>query len=277
MDPERYLTDRERLAAALRDLRQAAGLTGVQAAERLGMSQPKISKLENGRLLPSVEDVRAILTFYRAQAGERDELLEIAERLHASIESNRTILRRGAARQQAKVGEIEAQASNLRYFSVLVVPGLLQTAEYMRRMFSLDLSGGELARAVAARQQRQQALYDSDKHFVFVLTEAMLHWRFCPDDVMAAQIGHIASVATLANVELGVIPFTVHPANVPLHGFQVFDDRLVSIGLEHAVAAVTDPRDIAGYLKLFAAMAEAAEFGDLARNRLAALSRQFQP
>jgi transcriptional regulator with XRE-family HTH domain len=277
MDPERYLTDRERLAAALRDLRQAAGLTGVQAAERLGMSQPKISKLENGRLLPSVEDVRTILAFYGTRADERKELLEITERLHASIETNRTILRRGAARQQAKVGEIEAQASTLRYFALLVVPGLLQTAEYMRRMSSLDLSGGELARAVAARQHRQQALYDMDKHFVFVLAEAMLHWRFCPDDVMAAQIAHITSVATLSNVELGVIPFTAHPANVPLHGFQIFDDNLVSVGLEHAVVAITDPRDIAGYLKLFATMTDAAEFGDLARDRLATARRRLQP
>jgi transcriptional regulator with XRE-family HTH domain len=276
MDPERYLTERERLAAALRDLRQAAGLTGVQAAERLGMSQPKISKLENGRLLPSVQDTRTLLDLYRAQAAEREELLDIAQRLHASIESNRTILRRGAARQQARLGEIEAQATTLRYFSPLVVPGLLQTAEYMRRMFSLELSGAELARAVAARQERQQALYDADKHFIFVITEAMLRWRFCPDNVMAMQAGHIASIATLSNVDVGVIPFSARPGDVPLHGYEIFDDRLASVGLEHAVVTVTDPRDVASYLKLFATMAGSAEFGDAARGRLTAAGREFQ-
>src|ERR1700690_2679247 len=276
MDPERYLTDRELLAAALRDLRQAAGLTGVQAAERLGMSQPKISKLENGRLLPSVRDTHAMLTLYRAPGAEREELVEIAQRMHASIESNRTILRRGAARQQARLGEIEAQASTLRYFSPLVIPGLLQTAEYMRRIFSLGLSGGELARAVAARQQRQEALYDAGKHFIFVITEAMLRWRFCPDEVMAVQVGHIASIATLANVEVGVIPFTARPADVPLHGYEIFDARLASVGLEHAVIPVTDPRDLAAYLKLFAAMAEAAKFGDAARDLLTVIGSDLQ-
>jgi len=240
------------------------------------MSQPKISKLENGRLLPSVRDTRTLLTLYRAKAAEREELLDIAQRLHASVESNRTILRRGAARQQARLGEVEAQAGTLRYFSPLVVPGLLQTAEYMRRVFSLGLSGGELVRAVAARQQRQQALYDAGKHFIFVLTEAMLRWRFCPDEVMAGQAGHIASLATLANVEVGVIPFTACPADVPLHGYEIFDDRLASVGLEHAVVTVTDPRDIATYLRLFATMAKAAEFGDAARDRLAAIGREFQ-
>src|SRR6266851_8268904 len=151
MDPERYLTERERLATALRDLRHSAALTGVDAARRSGMSQPKISKLETGRLLPSVKDVQALLALYQAAPAEREELLELAGRLHATIASNRTILRRGAARMQARLGELEADSATLRYFSPFVVPGLLQTAEYMRRMFALDLSGTELARTVSAR------------------------------------------------------------------------------------------------------------------------------
>ena len=135
MDPERYLTDRERLATRLRDLRQNAGLTGMEAARRACMSQPKISKLENGRLLPSVEDVQTLLDLYQAGSAERDALLEVAGRLHSAIESNRTILRRGAARRQARLGELEHEATTLRYFSPIVIPGLLQTAEYMRRVF----------------------------------------------------------------------------------------------------------------------------------------------
>src|SRR5216683_3368253 len=274
MNPERYLTDRERLAGALRDLRQAAGMTGTQAADQTGMSQPKISKLENGRLLPSVRDVRTLVALYRARPAVRDELQGIADRLHMKIESNRTILRRGAARQQAQLGEIEAQASTLRCFSPIEIPGLLQTAEYIRRVFARDLSGAELARAVAARQQRQQLLYDTAKAFTFVVTEAALRWRFCPDDVMAVQAGHIASVATLASVDVGVIPFTACPAEIPLHGYEIFDDRLVTIGLGHAVLTVPDPRDVAGYVRLFASMSEAAEFGDAARARLAAIARE---
>jgi transcriptional regulator with XRE-family HTH domain len=272
MDPERYLTDRERLATALRDLRQSAGLTGVDAARGAGMSQPKISKLENGRLLPSVADVQTLLSLYQAPRAERDDLLELAGRLHARIESNRTILRRGAARMQARLGELETESMTLRYFSPIVIPGLLQTAEYMRRVFSVDLSGTELARTITARLDRQQILYDTAKTFTFVITESALRWRFCPDEVMAAQAGHIASLATLANVEIGVILTGARAADTPLHGYQIFDDRLASIELEHAVVTVTDPRDIAKYLGLFAAMSQAAAFGEAARSRLADLA-----
>lgn len=272
MDPERYLTDRERLATALRDLRQSAGLTGVEAARRARMSQPKISKLETGRLLPSVKDVQALLALYQAAPATRADLLEVAGRLHATIESNRTILRRGAARMQARLSELEHQATTLRYFSPIMLPGLLQTAEYMRRVFSLELSGAELARTVAARQERQQILYDTARSYTFIITEAALRWGFCPNDVMAAQASHIASLSTLANVKVGVIFLGTPVGDVPLHGYQIFDDRLASIELEHAVVTVADPRDIATYLRLFATMSEAAMFGQVARSRLAAIS-----
>jgi transcriptional regulator with XRE-family HTH domain len=272
MEPERYLSDRERLAAALRDLRQRAGLTGVGAARGTGMSQPKISKLENGLLLPAVADVQALLALYQVPEAEQEELLELAAGLHATIESNRTILRRGAARMQARLGEIEAGARELRYFSPIVIPGLLQTAEYMRRVFSQDLSGTELARTVAARQDRQQILYDTAKSFTFVITELALRWGFCPGEVMAAQAGHIASLATLSNVEVGIILTGAAAADTPLHGYQIFDDQLASIELEHAVVTVTDPRDVAKYLRLFAVMSQAAAFGSAARSRLAELA-----
>jgi hypothetical protein len=219
--------------------------------------------------------VQALLTLYQAVPAAREELLEVAGRLHATMESNRTILRRGAARMQARLSELEHEATTLRYFSPVVLPGLLQTAEYMRRVFSLELSGADLARTVAARQERQQILYDTAKSFTFIITEAALRWGFCPNDVMAAQASHIASLATLTNVEVGVIFLGSPVGDIPLHGYQIFDDRLASIELEHAAVTVADPRDVATYLRLFATMAQAAEVGQAARSRLATISTSF--
>jgi transcriptional regulator with XRE-family HTH domain len=272
MDPERYVIDRERLATVLRDLRQGAGLTGVEAARRARMSQPKISKLETGHLLPSITDLQALLSLYQADRAARDELLKIAGRLHATTESNRTILRRGAAYRQARLSEIEHEATSLRYFSPILLPGLLQTSEYMRRVFSLELSGSELARTIAARQQRQQILYDTAKTFSFIITEAALRWGFCPADVMAAQASHISSLATLTNVRVGIISLGAPVDEIPLHGYQILDDRLARIELEHAVVTVTDPQDVATYVRLIGTMSQAAEFGQEARSRLASIA-----
>jgi transcriptional regulator with XRE-family HTH domain len=273
--PERYKRDQEKLGAALRALRETTGLTGSQAAERAGMSQPKISKIENAVLLPSVDDVETLLTLYQAPPAEREELLELASGLHATYESARTIIRRGAARKQRQIADIEADTTHLRTFQLAVVPGLLQTAEYMRRVFGTGLDPAEVARMITARQDRQRGLYDEGKKFSFVLTEGALRMRPGPVDVLRAQLHHVASLSTLATVRLGVIPWTAEIRAVPLHGFHVYDDRLAIAGLETSTATFTDPRDIARYLELFAALSESAVFGDAARAVIADIAAQL--
>ena len=54
------------MSTVLRVLREAAGITGAEAAKRAGMSQPKISKIENAVLLPSVDAVETLLRLYGA-------------------------------------------------------------------------------------------------------------------------------------------------------------------------------------------------------------------
>jgi hypothetical protein len=146
----------------------------------------------------------------------------------------------------------------------------------MRQMFSLDLSGTDLDQAVAARLERQQALSDTGKRFTFVMTEAVLRWRFCPDEVMAAQVAYIASVAEVETVRIGIVPFSARAADIPLHGYEIFDERLVNIGLEHAAVAVTDPHDVRVYLRLFGVMSDAAEFGAQARARLVTVASDYR-
>ncbi|MGH3906989.1 MAG: helix-turn-helix domain-containing protein, partial [Pseudonocardiaceae bacterium] len=46
-----------RLGLELRGLRRDAGLTGQQLAERVGLSQSTVSRIELGQTVPSVSDV----------------------------------------------------------------------------------------------------------------------------------------------------------------------------------------------------------------------------
>ena len=273
--PERYTRDQEKLGAALRALREGAHLTGTEAAQRAGMSQPKISKIENAVLLPSVDDVETLLALYHVEPGEREELLDLASALHATYESARTIIRRGAARKQRQIAGIEAATAHLRTFQVALIPGLLQTAEYMRRVFGTGLDPAEVARMVTARQERQRGLYDQAKQFTFVLAEAALRMRPGPVDVLRAQLHHVVSLSTLATVRLGIIPWSAELREVPLHGFHVYDDRLVVVGLATSTVTFTDPRDVGRYLELFHAMQEPAVFGEDARTVITGIAAEL--
>ncbi len=258
--PERYRRERDRLARALRQLRLNSGLTGTQAAERAGMSQPKISRIENGATVPTSDDVETLCRLYGAPDDTCDELTELADSLHRRTESARAILRGGAWRKQQQIARVERDSKQLRFFQPATISGLLQTPEFTRHIYGLSLPGAELERSMAALAQRQQILKDRRKRFTFILTEGALRWRLCPDDAMAAQIHHIAELVSRPNIRIGIIPFTARVREAPLHGFEVFDQRLVTIGLETATITVTDTRDIEYYLRLFSALEESAEF-----------------
>jgi transcriptional regulator with XRE-family HTH domain len=52
LDPDRQQQERSDLAETLRALRKAAGLSGERLAARCAMSQSKISRIEQGKVLP---------------------------------------------------------------------------------------------------------------------------------------------------------------------------------------------------------------------------------
>ena len=69
---------RRRLAAELRRLRERAGLTGDEAAERLGWSGSKISRIETHRIGVKAADLRRLLDLYEVSAPHRGELEALA-------------------------------------------------------------------------------------------------------------------------------------------------------------------------------------------------------
>jgi transcriptional regulator with XRE-family HTH domain len=95
LEPEALGQRRNDLAHALRELRQRAGLTGDRLAARSGMSQSKISKIETGRVLPSLADVERLLTALNAQSGLVDEIYTLARVANTEYADLRASLRRG--------------------------------------------------------------------------------------------------------------------------------------------------------------------------------------
>jgi hypothetical protein len=114
---------------------------------------------------------------------------------------------RGRSHLQDQTGAYETTARTIRNFHPAVVPGLLQTAEYVRRVLSfvdVDPSVRERhdhAAAVAGRMRRQEALYDERRQFDFLITEAALRWHSYDSGLIIPQLDRIASVATLRNVQ----------------------------------------------------------------------------
>jgi transcriptional regulator with XRE-family HTH domain len=273
-EPEDLGQRKDELAIALREARKQAGITGDRLAARCGISQSKISKIETGKILPSATDVERILSVLGV-AGERQrELTALARLANTELQSVRASLRRGLHQKQRELAALEADSHHIRFFLPLMITGLLQTPEYARA--SLANFPGDHPEAVAKRLDRQARLYDGNKSFTFVLTEAAARWQLCEPRVMAVQMGRLASLSELPNVRLGIIPLDTFVPDGPLNTFTVYDERLATAETFGGVIMMRDPRDVAYHLQLFTFFQQYAAFGDEARSLLASYADTFK-
>lgn len=271
--------DRARLAHTLSEARRRAGLSGVKAGARAGMSQSKVSKIERGFLLPSIDDVASLCDVYGIVGKKRDELQTLVAGLREEA-STRLILARGVAEMQRRIAQLEASASLIRSFQPTMVIGLVQTPAYARCVFgtpdSQALTAEEVEEAVAARGARQHALDDQSKNFVMIMTEGALRWQADSAAVMVEQIEKVVEAARRPNTRLGIIPWTTPVRFFPRHGFHLYDEDAAIVATETATATITGAADIATYMEVFGALEETASFGDSAEEHLSRLADEYR-
>lgn len=267
LEPEALGQHKHELAATLRTLRKRAGLSGERLAARCAMSQSKISKIETGKLIPSVVDVEQILRAVEAPPGLVAETVALARLANTEFQDVRSLLRKGLEKKQKELAGLEATSTEFRFFLPAMITALLGTPEYIRA--SLAHSLGDTAKAVAAKLERQAVLYDGAKQFRFVLTESAVRWPLGPPPLMALQLDRLASLSYLPNVRLGIIPVSESPPRGPMNTFTVYDERLVTAETFAGAVVMRDPRDVAFHLELFRRFEGAARFGGAARAWLA--------
>jgi len=205
---------RRRLGQELRRLRELKGMTAEEVAERLLVSQSKISRLENGRRSISQRDVRDLCGVYEVEDVRIvDSLMQMAK----------------DSRQQGwwhSFGDIpysvyiglETDAASLRVYDPLVVPGLLQTRPYAESLIQGALpeaAPGDIEKRVQVRLRRQERISDLENPLRLwaVLDEAALRRTVGNKQVMIEQLEHLVEMSHVPHVTVQVIPFTMgaHP------------------------------------------------------------------
>ncbi|MFD7537220.1 helix-turn-helix domain-containing protein [Streptomyces sp. NPDC059819] len=268
--------NRTELGAALRALRQASGKEAKAVARSAVMSTAKLSKIENGRVAPATADVERILTALEVSPEIKAEYLAVARAQATEATAWRLFRRMGYSKKQEQIRALEFSMTLLRLFQPSLVPGLLQTPEYIRAVLEpKGLTDEQLSRTVAARIERQRVLYDTGKTLRFVLTEPVLRWRLLPAAMMAGQLDRVLSVSRLPNVDVRVVPLDAPQSDVPGHSFVIRDDRVVTVETTHAEMMVTDPRDVSLYVEKFDRFTSVSLAGDAMRELIEGIRDTF--
>jgi transcriptional regulator with XRE-family HTH domain len=269
--------NRQRLAEELKRVRAISGLSGRDLAQRIDISQSKVSRIESGSAVPSLPEVRAWAGAAQVSDDVRDLLYALTEATHTNVLRWRAELP-GRPHLHDQLEETERAARKLSIFQPSVVPGLLQTAGYSRRVFEMfeerPYAPEELAAAIAARLERQLLLFDDSRTFEFLITEGALRWRPGPLPLLIAQLDRVSTLSTLDNVEVGLLT-QGSEALVPYsHAFTIFEpasterDEFVNVEMVHGNLQVLVGADVAAYRRRWEALSRTAIFGAQARDFL---------
>ncbi|MET9505435.1 helix-turn-helix transcriptional regulator [Streptomyces sp. NPDC006622] len=263
------------LGARLRGLRAEAGLTGAVLAERAGVGQPTVSKVENGRMVPSADVLDRLSNALGLDESTAREVRDLLAAVMAAPETAKTS---GEVPAGTTLDDAVRSARLVRSFQCVVLPAMLQSAEYARHVFdSAPYATPEaVGRAVAARVERQSLLYEPGRELVIVLTEGVLRtWPGSPA-LMLAQFDRLLAVESLSTVRLGVIPWRRPVPVMPQHGFTLCDSHAVVVETFRSERVVDDSAEVTAYEETFRRFEGAAIFGADVRELLLGVMKDFR-
>ncbi|WP_026116243.1 helix-turn-helix domain-containing protein [Nocardiopsis valliformis] len=187
----------EKCGSDVRKWRKAARLTLKDLSPKVGLSESSLSYIENGKMAPQQDHAEAI-----------DDTLGAEGKLMLSWDKcqGEGLVPTGFR----KTVDLEKDALELRFYNPVLVPGLLQTAEYARALFVADLPQADEARIellVEQRMRRQKIFNRVERPIVcVVLEESVLRRGVGGPSVMSAQLDHIAALMEKRWIQCQVLP-----------------------------------------------------------------------
>ncbi|MFH9347569.1 helix-turn-helix domain-containing protein [Kitasatospora sp. NPDC017646] len=204
------------LGEELRGMRERASLSTGAVAEALDCTKGKISRIENGRSPVRIPDLTAMLRLYGVdEPAVHERLAELARTANK---------RRRGSGWWNEYGDVladtyrdfialEEVASSVRTFQTQMIPALLQTPDHARALTAAGRRWKrpeEIEQFVTVRLKRQQRLTaDPPLSLSVVLAEGALRQQVGGPDVLREQLAHLVDVASMPNVTIRVVPFSV--------------------------------------------------------------------
>ena len=199
------------LMLRIRHQSKMRGVAGNRIQKALGVSAPYWSQLVNFRGVLVEEKLRILFDLLEFEPDEQQELLDLRE-----LAKQRGWWNEFSALfddEQMRYYGLEAGAKNIRSVDGCVIPGLLQTEEYVRSLMSSTVSTRrptEAKQRVRARLRRQELLDDPEPlELTVIVGQAALMQEVGGPEIQRRQLRHLVDQIENHpdNLDLRVLPF----------------------------------------------------------------------
>jgi transcriptional regulator with XRE-family HTH domain len=195
-------TPRQVFGAMVRHYRERAGLSRAEVARRICKSVSLVQAIELGQRAATdvvTEDLERVLAAGGALILLREEIGDgLGYQAYPSWFQDWLVK--------------EREARRLRWFEPLLVPGLLQTADYARAVFRtrFGVTDEWIDEQVAARLKRQDIMErDQPTQLWVIVDEFVLRRAVGGAHVMREQVGHLIEMSQQPHVSVQVISAVV--------------------------------------------------------------------
>lgn len=278
---------RKRLGVMLRRLRTTAGVTMEQAADRIDGDKSKISRVENGHLGIRRLELEALAVLY----GVDDPAVVAGLTALARQSSTKGWWQQYSKDLRPEFQErldLEGDAARIHLFQPLLVPGLLQTAEYAREVIGRvekSAAEGEVEQWVRMRLARQEILGrdGAAPQLVCVLDEAVLRRMVGGPATMLGQLRKLVDVGNPPELSIQVVPFAHgwHAGLDGAFGIYSYPDPLeldiVSVDYLDGVLHLEDDATAETYRRSFDQLRASALSSQQSRELILGIMRDLAP
>ncbi|GAA0480266.1 helix-turn-helix domain-containing protein [Streptomyces stramineus] len=202
-------TRRRQVGFRLKDLRDGCGLTAEEAGERAGVSKATVSRYERGTGEIKWNQVEALCRAYQASDEEREALVALAKA--SSNAGAWWISKEDPLDDKMRLLiALENEATRIRQYQAVFVPGLLQTRAYGEAIAvppGQQLDAPTNQRYLNVRRKRQELLIKPEAPaYHVILDESVLLRAVGGPAVISEQLDLLLERAAAPNFTLQVLP-----------------------------------------------------------------------
>jgi transcriptional regulator with XRE-family HTH domain len=247
---------KRRLSRRLLQLRVQSGYTANHVCDMLNWGRGKVGRFEaNQWKRPEMSDIRDLLRIYDVEEGEREQLEELAIQARA-----RPWWRDYSDIFENEFPGFENDASRIRVFMPLVLPGLLQSQDYAEAFIRTGPRPPSWRRkALDTRLRRQEILSrpgDTAPTLTSVITEASLRYQWGSRSERRDQIEHLIDMSRRPSIDLRIQRFADGPPPGLSSAINIFDfaegePSIAFTETDFAVVEVNEPDQVGRYIQSF--------------------------
>jgi hypothetical protein len=253
---------KRRLSRRLAELRNTTGYTANHVCDILNWGRGKVGRFEaNQWKRPEMSDIRDLIRIYQVEGAAREEIEDLAVRCRI-----RPWWREYGEIFDNEFPGYENDATAIRAYMPMVVPGLLQTSAYMEALFKSSPRPPVWRRKAALARLRRQEILDrpdgAAPRLSVVITEASLRYRWGMHEDRREQIEHLAEMSRRRNIELRIQRFDDGPPSglsmVNVFSFPEDEPPIVFVETDYSVEEVSGQAAVQGYIQSFERACDAA-------------------